>query len=291
MIKSVDFPTFFSKMTEIKVGLDYYTNFDKVISNVAGIRMKLNQLNYLVGEPNIREAVENLWKENKSCFEVLGILIAVRKKHRKKAWGRDGKEHLVYSYFDNVEQIIEFIEDTGLIKLFQGGHVKNLVDYVFGVETGLDSHARKNRIGEIMASKVAQKFDDAGIIYKTEIKSQEYPLLTKVLGKDIKKFDFVISTSDKEYLLEVNYYGANGSKVTEIPRSYMNMADKINTLNGYEFVWITDGQGWNGGKDQLQEAYEEISELYNLNTLDIFIEKIKGKFAVNKNDELPLSFE
>lgn len=274
MIQKEKFSVFFDNITEIKIGLDYYTDFKKVINNVNTISLRLTQLNYLVGQKDMRKAVEELWKENPKAFSVMGILVAVRKKQNKKAWGRDGSERLVYNYFDSVDHIMEFIEDSGLLIVLQDKHIKNLVDYVFGVETGLDTHGRKNRIGEIMASKIAQQFDETNISYEREVQSKNFPAIKSVLGKDSKRFDFVISCPSKKYLVEVNYYGTQGSKVTEIPRSYMDVAKKINSVEGFEFVWITDGIGWKKAKEQLNEAYDEIPNVYNLNTLQDFINKI-----------------
>lgn len=274
MAQKEKFSVFFDNITEIKIGLDYYTDFKKVINNVNTISLRLTQLNYLVGQKDMRKAVEELWKENPKAFSVMGILVAVRKKQNKKAWGRDGSERLVYNYFDSVDHIMEFIEDSGLLIVLQDKHIKNLVDYVFGVETGLDTHGRKNRIGEIMASKIAQQFDETNISYEREVQSKNFPAIKSVLGKDSKRFDFVISCPSKKYLVEVNYYGIQGSKVTEIPRSYMDVAKKINSVEGFEFVWITDGIGWKKAKEQLNEAYDEIPNVYNLNTLQDFINKI-----------------
>lgn len=274
MAQKEKFSVFFDNITEIKIGLDYYTDFKKVINNVNTISLRLTQLNYLVGQKDMRKAVEELWKENPKAFSVMGILVAVRKKQNKKAWGRDGSERLVYNYFDSVDHIMEFIEDSGLLIVLQDKHIKNLVDYVFGVETGLDTHGRKNRIGEIMASKIAQQFDETNISYEREVQSKNFPAIKSVLGKDSKRFDFVISCPSKKYLVEVNYYGTQGSKVTEIPRSYMDVAKKINSVEGFEFVWITDGIGWKKTKEQLNEAYDEIPNVYNLNTLQDFINKI-----------------
>lgn len=274
MAQKEKFSVFFDNITEIKIGLDYYTDFKKVINNVNTISLRLTQLNYLVGQKDMRKAVEELWKENPKAFSVMGILVAVRKKQNKKAWGRDGSERLVYNYFDSVDHIMEFIEDSGLLIVLQDKHIKNLVDYVFGVETGFDTHGRKNRIGEIMASKIAQQFDETNISYEREVQSKNFPAIKSVLGKDSKRFDFVISCPSKKYLVEVNYYGTQGSKVTEIPRSYMDVAKKINSVEGFEFVWITDGIGWKKAKEQLNEAYDEIPNVYNLNTLQDFINKI-----------------
>lgn len=287
MNQKIDFSDFFDKFDNIKISLDYYSDFKKVKENTDKVRMKLEQLNYLIGQRDMRHAIEELWHENPKCFQVLGILIAVRKSQKKVFWGRDRQEHFIYSYFDNVDKILEFIEDSGLINVLQDKQVKNLVDYVFGVEVGLDSHGRKSRSGEMMSSAIAEKFDEAGILYDKEVSSSKMPELKDVLGKDKKKFDFVISTASKKYLIEVNYYSSNGSKVTEIPRSYMDLAHKINSTGKYEFVWITDGKGWEGAKVQLNEAYEEIPELYNLATLGNFIKKISKQ---NRDNELFLDF-
>ena len=274
MTQEEKFSVFFDNITEIKIGLDYYTDFNKVINNIKTISLRLTQLNYLIGQKDMRKAVEELWEENPKVFSVMGILVAVRKKQNKKAWGRDGSKRLVYNYFDCVDHIMEFIEDSGLLTVLQDKHIKNLVDYVFGVETGLDTNGRKNRIGEIMASKIAQQFDEANISYEREVQSKKIPAIKLVLGKDSKRFDFVISCPNKKYLVEVNYYGTQGSKVTEIPRSYMDVAKKINSVKGFEFVWITDGPGWEKAKEQLNEAYDEIPNVYNLKTLQDFIDKI-----------------
>ena len=274
MAQKEKFSVFFDNITEIKIGLDYYTDFNKVINNIKTISLRLTQLNYLIGQKDMRKAVEELWEENPKVFSVMGILVAVRKKQNKKAWGRDGSKRLVYNYFDCVDHIMEFIEDSGLLTVLQDKHIKNLVDYVFGVETGLDTNGRKNRIGEIMASKIAQQFDEANISYEREVQSKKIPAIKLVLGKDSKRFDFVISCPNKKYLVEVNYYGTQGSKVTEIPRSYMDVAKKINSVKGFEFVWITDGPGWEKAKEQLNEAYDEIPNVYNLKTLQDFIDKI-----------------
>lgn len=273
MATNKSFSEFFGSLSELKVGLDYYTDFKKVEANISTgkLMVKLNQLNHLVGKIDMRKAVQEIWDENPKAFEAMGILLAVRKDQKKSAWNTDGKKMLVYDYFSSVDQIMEFLNESGLLEVLQDKHVTNLVDYVFGVEVGLDTHSRKNRIGKIMSKDIARQFDEAGIFYQKEVVSKNIPSIKKVLGKDSKRFDFVIKSSEKEYLIEVNYYGSNGSKVTEIPRSYMNVAKKINSVPGYEFVWITDGPGWGKTKEQLHEAYEEIPHVYNLTTLQNFI--------------------
>lgn len=273
MAANKSFSEFFGSLSELKIGLDYYTDFKKVEENISTgkLMVKLNQLNHLVGKIDMRKAVQEIWDENSKAFSAMGILLAVRKKQKKSAWNADGKKMLVYDYLSSVDQIMDFLKESGLLEVLQDKHVTNLVDYVFGVEVGLDSHSRKNRIGKIMAKDIARQFDEAGISYLKEVGSKNIPSIKEVLGKDSKRFDFVIKSSGKEYLIEVNYYGSNGSKVTEIPRSYTDVAKKINSVPGYEFVWITDGPGWESAKEQLHEAYEEIPHVYNLTTLQNFI--------------------
>lgn len=107
-----------------------------------------------------------------------------------------------------------------------------------------------------------------------EVYSSEWPTITKVLGEDKKRFDFVIKTSEKVYLIEVNFYSTGGSKLNEVARSYSDIAPKINSVPGFEFVWITDGVGWKSAKNKLQEAYSIIPNIYNLTDITNFINLI-----------------
>ena len=164
-----------------------------------------------------------------------------------------------------------FLTDTGLGAVLQNQQVKNLVDYVFGIETGLDTNARKNRSGHVMENTVANIFTNAGIPFRQEVYSREWPVITEVLGDDEKRFDFVVETPSKVYLIEVNFYSGGGSKLNEVARSYSDIAPKINSVKGFEFVWITDGIGWKSAKNKLQEAYGIIPSVYNLTSIDDFL--------------------
>lgn len=81
---------------------------------------------------------------------------------------------------------MEYLNDTGLTEIFQDKKIKDLVDYVFGIETGLDTNARKNRSGHIMERTIAKIFDKNGIRYRQEVYSSEWPEITRVLGDDEK---------------------------------------------------------------------------------------------------------
>lgn len=170
---------------------------------------------------------------------------------------------------------MEYLEGTGLADLFRQKKINDLVDYVFGIETGLDSNARKNRSGHVMEGMVANILDQNGIEYRQEVYSTEWSNLQNVLGDDEKRFDFVIKTTSKTYLIEVNFYSGGGSKLNEVARSYSDIAPKINSVPGFEFVWITDGIGWKSARNKLQEAYNIIPSIYNLTNIKDFLDGIR----------------
>ena len=277
---SEQFKTFLSQLSETNATLDYFTDFEKIKININKISIKLNQLNYLIGKENLGEAIQALFDENPKVFEVLDILIAVRKNKKAKTFNSNGDIVLLDTYFHTSKSILEYIEETGLGNVFRSKNVTNLVDYVFGIEVGLDTNARKNRGGDNMSKAVSLIFDKAGVFYKKEVNNTIFPEIIS-LGADVKRFDFVIKTKKKNYLIETNFYNSGGSKLNETARAYSDVAPKINQYENYEFVWITDGQGWLTAKNKLEEAYNIIPSLYNLTTLEFFIEKIQKEGEIH----------
>ena len=267
------FKIFLSQLSKTNATLDYFVDFNKVTRNVHKIAIKLNQLNYLIGKENIEEAINELYEENPKVFEVLDILIAVRNK-KTKTFNNNGKIVSLESYFSSPKGVLEYIHETRLAEVFKNKEITNLVDYVFGIEVGLDTNARKNRGGDNMSKAVSLIFDREGIYYKKEVNSTLF-LDIESLGVDVKRFDFVIKTKKKTYLIETNFYNTGGSKLNEVARAYSEVAPKINQYENYEFVWITDGQGWLSAKNKLEEAYNAIPSVYNLTTLNKFVEKVK----------------
>jgi len=153
-----------------------------------------------------------LYQENSSVYSVLDILIAVSRKDKKKTFNNSDEIVLVETYFETPELVFEFIEETGLANVFKNKNITNLVDYVFGIEVGLDTNARKNRGGTQMENAVAKIFNRNGISYDKEVKNTEFKELLS-LGEDVKRFDFVIKTQEKIYLIETNYYNTGGFKI------------------------------------------------------------------------------
>ena len=269
------FDVFMSQLKETNATLGFFTDFSKVSASVAKISVKLNQLNYLLGKDDLRSAVQQVFDENPKAFDVLDILVAVRKKDKKLVLDDNMQPVLLESYFNSVDSICTYIEGTGLGEVLRSKKISNLVDYVFGIEVGLDTNARKNRSGKLMAEAVAKIFTDAGIEFEEEVNSTCFDDL-KALGKDLKRFDFVIRTKNTVFLIETNFYNDGGSKPNEVARAYSDISPKINATEKYEFVWITDGQGWFSAKNKLEEAYGIIPRIYNLTTLPSFVDEIKN---------------
>ena len=270
-----DFNKFMSQLQETNQTLDFFCDFDKIAGNVDDIKLSLCMLNSLIGTTDLRKSVETIWNRDRTAFNVMDILIAVRSEGKKVVLNSAGKCIVLDSLFTTVDGVVEYLEGTGLADIFRQRKIGDLVDYVFGIETGLDSNARKNRSGHVMEGMVASILTKNGIKFRQEVYSTEWPSLQKVLGDDEKRFDFVIQTLKKTYLIEVNFYSGGGSKLNEVARSYSDIAPKINSVPGFEFVWITDGIGWKSAKNKLQEAYSIIPSIYNLTDIVEFIKLVK----------------
>lgn len=271
-----DFNKFMSQLQETNQTLDFFCDFDKIAANVDNIKLSLCMLNSLIGTTDLRKSVETIWKRDSSAFSVMDILIAVRSEGKKIVLNSSGDSIIIDRLFTSVDGVMEYLEGTGLADLFRKKKINDLVDYVFGIETGLDSNARKNRSGHVMEGMVANILSGNGIEFRQEVYSTEWPNLQRVLGDDEKRFDFVIKTSKKTYLIEVNFYSSGGSKLNEVARSYSDIAPKVNSVTGFEFVWITDGIGWKSAKNKLQEAYSIIPSIYNLTSIKDFLQEVKG---------------
>lgn len=268
-----DFDTFMSQLQETNQTLDFFCDFNKIVQNVNNIKLSLCMLNSLIGAPNLRKAVETIWRRDRTAFDVMEILIAVRDRGNKKVIDTKGRCVPLSSFFFDIDGVMEYLESTGLAEVLQQQKIKDLVDYVFGIETGLDSNARKNRSGHVMERMIARIFTTNNISFRQEVYSSEWPEITNVLGDDEKRFDFVVQENGTTYLIEVNFYNSGGgSKLNEVARSYSEIAPKINAVNGFEFVWITDGIGWRSAKNKLQEAYSIIPSIYNLTSIADFLE-------------------
>lgn len=271
------FDEFIDSLIETNRDLAFYCDFDKIKSSVDKVRVQLNILNSLIGSDDLRASIETIWEMIPNAFRLLPNLIAVRNHKREDNPIIDENNEISYisDKLNSVDGVCEFIEKTGLAKIFREQTIKSIPDYVFGIETGLDTNARKNRSGKIMESLIFKIFISNYIVFEPQVSSFNFPKVAEKLGVDEKKFDFAIKTKKKTYLIEVNFYNSSGSKLNEVARAYERISPIINSIEGFEFVWITDGKGWLDAKTKLKEAYGIIDKVYNLSNINEFIDIVK----------------
>lgn len=276
---SRDFDKWLSGFRASISGYDYYIDFEKVIRNVDSIKIELNILNTLVGANNIEDEFERIVKKYPETLSCIPILLAVR---GEEIYAQDEDGAYLYN-FKNMNHDIDrykmFMRKTGLFDMLSKHIVNNLVDYVLGVETGLDSNGRKNRGGHQMEDLVENYIIKAGFIrdenyykemYLREVE-QKWNIDLSALsnqGKAAKRFDYVIKTENMIYGIETNFYGSGGSKLNETARSYKMLATEADTINGFTFVWFTDGIGWKSAKGNLRETFDIMEHIYSIEDLE-----------------------
>jgi type II restriction enzyme len=210
------------------------------------------------------------------------ILLAVRENKLPVLEKGNVEEYRFDKLSNEDESYLRFMDKTGLKELISKGKVKNLVDYVTGVEVGLDSNARKNRTGTAMETLVESyltSIPNLEVIRQASTKTIKEKFHFDGLDniklsdgsyskKAEKRFDFACQYDDVIYLIETNFYGSGGSKLNETARSYQELADQINKISGCQFIWITDGVGWRSAKNNLKESYEHQNHLLTIQDLE-----------------------
>jgi len=290
-----DFNTWLSTMKDSIASWTYYTDFQKVYDNVSKIKIELNILNSLIGSKNIEKEFVEIIKQYPKVISVIPILLAKREKEIKIC---DSSTNYVFNFINmnySIEQYVLFMKNSGLFDLLQNHIINNLVDYVLGIEVGMDTNGRKNRTGDVMEDLVESYFIKAGLIknktyfkemYKSEIEKKFNLDLSSISndGKTEKRFDFVfVGAFGTIYACECNFYTGSGSKLNETARSYKNITIESQKINGFEFAWFTDGVGWHTAKHNLEETFDVLPNLFNLNDLnnDCLNSLIKPSLSIN----------
>lgn len=276
MKNALCFEAFIKMLKPSNRDLSFYVDWDKCLKNHDRIAIALNHLNFLLGKDSkqMQECIATLFAEYSKAFEVLPLLLAVRDSN-EKVLDSQGLEIQMFKILQTPQGIYNFICESGLLEVFSDKKIKDLNDFVFGIEVGLDSNARKNRSGKTMESLIARIFKEANLSFREQVNIKEFQDLHKVFGKDIKKFDFIVFGKNRQYFIECNFYTGAGSKLNETARSYTELATKFENMKDKKFVWITDGQGWLKAKNKLQEAYKSV-EIYNLSNITDFIKKAQN---------------
>lgn len=262
----------------------YFVNWEKVFANTRKIELALNNLNYLIGKDDFDEEFKFLLKANPDIAKVIPALVV-----------RDGNstskfkilvdfqnKKLVYKDYDfskkdisdeDIEKYLHFVQETGLKRLITDKKIKNLVDYMIGVEAGLDSNGRKNRGGSTMESIVEVFIKD--VCEKNNFKYLKEANAEKIknefgydvpVGKSSRRYDFAIDNGRELFIIETNFYGGGGSKLKSTAGEYRDLFD---VLNGkYKFFWITDGMGWKKTVNPLHETFNHNDYIFNLSMLE-----------------------
>lgn len=274
-----DFNSWFKSMKDNIATWDYYTDFKKIYKNVNEIKIELNILNSLIGSKNIEQEFVNIIESYPNVIKVIPILLAKREKEIKI---NDTNKEYIFNFNKlnyEINEYVRFMRLTGLFDLLENHIINNLVDYVSGIEVGMDTNSRKNRTGDIMENLVEAFIVKAGFVKnktyfkemtKSEVERRFNLDLSNISnqGKTEKRFDFVLVKNNHIYACECNFYGSNGSKLNETARSYKTLALESKDIPNFSFVWFTDGKGWNGAKHNLEETFDVLDTIYNLKDLE-----------------------
>ena len=276
---SRNFEEWLNKFRPSISGYDYYVDYDKVVKNVMKLRIELNILNSLIGSKNIKEDFADIVTRYPETLKCIPLLLAVR---GTEIYAQDEEGAFTYNFKKmnySVEQYEKFMEKTGLFDLLSNHLVNNLIDYALGVETGLDSNGRKNRGGHQMENLVENYIQKAGFIsdvnyfkemYLSDVEEKWNIDLSSLSndGKARKRFDFVVKTDNMIYAIETNFYTGGGSKLNETARSYKMLAQEADSVDGFTFVWFTDGIAWRSAKGNLRETFEVLETIYSIDDIE-----------------------
>lgn len=259
----------------------YFINWEKVYSNLRKIEIALNNLNYLIGKDDFDREFIELIKEEPKIIKVLPTLVVSRENKFNILIDYNNK-CLKYEYYDfsiknptqkDIERYLDFIHMTGLAKLIQENKIKSLVDYMIGVEAGLDSNGRKNRSGHSMESIVEVFIKDVcnkkGYEYLKEANAKSIKEAFNIdvpVDKSSRRYDFIIKTATEIIIFEVNFYGGGGSKLKSTAGEYRNLYDVLG--DRFRFIWITDGIGWQKSSRPLYETFKHNDYLLSLSMLE-----------------------
>lgn len=271
---------------------DFFVDYPKVYLNVKDYERHLNLLNSLIGKDNIEEEFIDLVSEYPEIMKSIPILLATHETKfniinvptiemlngiKNRHFNIIDEQYICYDFVQlnhPIEAYAEFLKKGGLLDLLKDKKIKSLVDYAIGIEVGMDTNARKSRSGQIMEAIVEEYIKLLNVEYNAQMKSadidKKYGTNLCSIGKATKKFDFVYKSKkdNKIIVMEVNYYGKQGSKPNETAKSYIELNNKIKEIDNVKFVWITDGKGWLPSRTNLEDAYDEVENLYTLADLE-----------------------
>lgn len=256
----LQFNNFLDTFIDTNIKLDDFVDWEKVNSKIKSYRQDLSIFNFLQSENEeiLKEKINKYWFQNLSSFQKFYILLAGRESNAFL----QNKESRFFKdlIFRNPNEVIEFLKESNLIRLFIGKNKIDFTNYLLGIEVGLDSNARKNRFGTIMENNIAQILKENNIEFV-----QNYSVdFVKDRKGNKKIFDFKFSKNNKDYYLECNFFNSSGSKINEVTKSYRSINEIFKKEKDINFIWVTDGAGWKKTKSSLKTAFFDIENLFSI---------------------------
>ncbi|MBS3922937.1 MAG: type II restriction endonuclease [Nitrosarchaeum sp.] len=273
-----DFKNFISTLKNSIKTWDYFVNWNKVFTNSSELEIILNKLNYLLGKDDLEKEFKILYSTNPDIIKAFPVLLAVRER-KLEIFDKLTKNSEFFNFSEeerNSDKFYGFLVKSGLARLFQKDGIKNLVDYVIGIEVGLDSNGRKNRGGTLMEEIVETFIKDFCLKNNFEYVAQARAKLIKSkwnvtvrVDKSERSFDFAVynPTSKKIKLFETNFYNGGGSKLKAVCGEFRSLYAELKEQD-IDFIWITDGLGWQTAKRPLEETYNHNDYVFNLAMLE-----------------------
>jgi type II restriction enzyme len=284
------FDYFFETITPVIQNLSFFVNWEKVYKGVETYKIELGILNSLCGSKNIINDFKIILNRYPEVVNVFSLLIGVRgdKIQILKDTEGDFFEFVNYEFKkklklsnDDINKFVVFFEETGLFNFIQNKGIQSLKDYSYGVEVGLDTNGRKNRGGSTMELLVEKLINPillshncSFIVQGTQKEVYKKWGLHLPLDKSNRIVDFIINKNGKLIWVETNFYSGGGSKLKSTAGEYKDLFHFCRK-NNIEFIWITDGNGWESTRRPLKETFELTDYLLNLNMVKTgFFEEI-----------------
>ena len=258
---------------------DYFVNWDKVYKNVAELEVHLNIWNYLIGKENFDEEFRALVRKYPEIVRAIPSMV-VRDGQNSQAYQVINAQEIERFDFSSpaetdteVDKALDFVKASGLARLFGDAGIKNFVDYLIGVEAGVDSNGRKNRSGSgmesILETTVVSICDRRGWKYMDQATPEAIKQAWGIdfsTGLSSRRFDFAVLAQGKVTVIEVNIYNGGGSKLKATAGEFTNLHQSLNATP-VKLVWVTDGKGWQTTAKPLRDAFDRVDFVLNLSLI------------------------
>lgn len=261
-----------SNLKETIKSWDYFVNWQKVLKNYKSVKVSLNLLNTLIGEADIEKAARELLAQYPDVIKIVPALLACRDKNICLLTDMRKFDLTRFDFSKPMSPAdgAMFMKESGFLDLLSDRTIKSIPDYFIGVEVGLDSNGRKNRSGtsmenlaEFFIKDICQRNGYEYIAQATANKIYKQWGKKITVNKSSKRIDFAINTPHKLYLIETNFYGGSGSKLKSTAGEYADIYHQW-TNDGHQFIWITDGYGWQKTQRPLRDTFDTTDYILNI---------------------------